>query len=1208
MRTIAFLLGIFLFCPSAEAQIDSLLLAAIKKNDSAAIVKRLSQNIDVNATDRYGANALMWAAYYCDLPVIKMFIAHGAKVQDSAVLYVETGGCYGGLQTIAAATGKLTLLQYAADSLKLPLGKGEYCLGSKKDDGCTPLSTAIYHVKADVAKYLISKGIAVEKDDDKGTSNALLAAAAMEQWSLFDLLIQTEAYQKRIGKPVADLLAASAQLKLMSGDKNQSQRKDSLFTQFLLNLTKACYEESQPGYAVGVKVLADASARLGRYEKADSLYGLAKELFLKSAGRECAQYFSILHNLARLHINKGRYGKALPVLEEEQELAKKIYGEASPEYTTKTKELALTADHAGQYAKSLSFYSLALEAVKKVWGENSRSYAGTLNNLAFLYVDMGQYAEALNLYQQSAALYKNIDGENSESHGGSLIDLGYTHTRLGQYKEALLEFEQALIIVRNVLGENHGWYAQSLTGSAAVHEMLGNLDKAIDQHGQALKIRKEAVGEEHPDYAESLQYLARLYLKKGEPDKAMDYHRQALHITEKSVGTAHVGYALRLNDVAAVFDRKKQYDSAVFYYEKAVAVAKKAVGENHLYYAYTQANLAATQANAGRYDTALRLLLHALVIRKKVLGEAHPAYAKNLNDLGILYTLLGRTDTASRLFIQGNNITLKHIARTFAVLSEQQKTALLDRESAQFHLLPSLLYASKGASPAALRQLYQNELALKGSVAEDQKVVLREIRDRSDSAALALYRQWRTNKTLLGKLLLASQRNYDLIAATEETLEAQEQKLSQLSEAFRSQLQQQHITFTSVAQNLSSDAAAVEFIRFRYYNRNWTDSVLYAALLLLPKDSVPHFIPLCEEKALQQLLAVPKNMDTAYALQKIYRPENSAQPDALYRLVWKPLVPWLRGVRTVYLAPAGLLHQVAFNALRDESSKCLVNRYTLHQVMSTRSVALPATPAPKPASAGLWGDIQYNASTVTAALQKNPAASHTASDFNLYTADTKRLRGGDFLPLPNTKKEIALLKESLRGKGINAVLYRGAEATEEAFKALDGQSPQVLHLATHGFFLPVVQRKSEAAPANAFTVQENPLFRSGLVLAGGNTAWKGKEPATHEDGILTAYEISQLDLSRTDLMVLSACETALGDVKANEGVIGLQRAIKLAGVKQMIVSLWRVPDKETVGVMASFYKHWLSGLSPGDGLRKAQLEMLKKGYPPFYWGGFVLIE
>jgi CHAT domain-containing protein len=187
-------------------------------------------------------------------------------------------------------------------------------------------------------------------------------------------------------------------------------------------------------------------------------------------------------------------------------------------------------------------------------------------------------------------------------------------------------------------------------------------------------------------------------------------------------------------------------------------------------------------------------------------------------------------------------------------------------------------------------------------------------------------------------------------------------------------------------------------------------------------------------------------------------------------------------------------------------------------------------------------------------------------------------------------------------------VIRDRLATEESLKQLSGQSPGILHLATHGFSLPNNTRNTEYRTGNPFSGAENPLMRSGIILAGANRVWSGGIPlAGKEDGIATAYEIAGLDLSGTGLVVLSACETALGDIRGTEGVFGLQRAFKLAGVKQMILSLWQVPDRETAELMNLFYTHKLKGKSTAAAFYAAQQEMRKK-YAVYYWAAFTLIE
>ena len=210
--------------------------------------------------------------------------------------------------------------------------------------------------------------------------------------------------------------------------------------------------------------------------------------------------------------------------------------------------------------------------------------------------------------------------------------------------------------------------------------------------------------------------------------------------------------------------------------------------------------------------------------------------------------------------------------------------------------------------------------------------------------------------------------------------------------------------------------------------------------------------------------------------------------------------------------------------------------------------------------------------------------------------------------LPGTAEEIKKIKQLFADNGIATQVFTQQQSTEEALKALSVKPPQVLHIATHGFFLPEPKNNKAISWSNVYSTAEDPLLRSGLALAGANYAWGGKAPLQGvEDGIATAYEISQLNLTGTELVVLSACETALGAVQGSEGVFGLQRGFKMAGAKKMIVSLWQVPDKETAELMSLFYATWFKGKPIDEAFAYAQAEMRKK-YSPFYWAAFILVQ
>ncbi len=1132
----------------ARGQIESTLFNAIKNCDAKALPQNMKGSANINVVGRNGANALMLAVYYCDLPLVRLLVQQGAKANNSAGIHIDD--CYyGNLQGIAAGRGKLELLQYLADTLHLPLDEKEYNPDNHKKDGWTPLMRAVEAGHLGVVSYLLEKGAQVNIDDAEG-STPLIKAAEKEQWPIFELLLKAGGWEK-LGKQADSFMDAAAKLSKQDTAKGDGY-KQVMLRQFVVELTKACFGEEHPVYARN------------------------------------------LNNLANLYFQMGKYEMALPLHEQALTIRKKILGKEHPEYATSLNDLADLYMRMGQYETSLLLYEQALAIRKKVLGEEHPDYATSLNSLAYLYKEMGQYEKALPLYEQSLTISNKVQGEENPYSANVINNLGFLYREMGQY------------------------------------------EKALPLHQQALAIRKKVLGEEHPDYATSLNDLAYLYLNLSQYEKALPLYKQTLAIRKKVLGEEHPDYATTLNFLAILHREMGQYEKALPLYEQALAIRKKVLGEEHPYYANVINNLAYLYRDLGQYEKAVSLHQEALTIRKKVLGEEHPYYVRNLNGLGFLYNILNKQDDAFPLLLEASATELKYIRQTYTALSENEKITFLSRESYQFYFLPSVLLGQKKYQSTLVKQVYENELALKGMVLEDQKAVLNSIRKSGDSIALQLYNEWLANKAFLGKqLLLPLKQRVSYLDSLEEATNALEQQLSRTTTAFRQQLQNQNIGAKDIAQKLQKGEAAVEFTSFKVYNnsnnfriynnRKWTDSIMYAALVLLPQDTIVHFLPLCEEKQLQRLLNASSNT-TFQTVNQLYgrrKTGKGSMADSLYQLVWKPLEQYLQGVRTVYYAPAGLLHRLSFQALPVDSSHLLIDKYQLHQLLSTRSVALPLQANSKSLTASLWGNITYS---VSANSGHNSQSDHnkstrgqtevdtTFSDFNLYTWDTREARGATagWQPLPYTKSELDSLKTVLTKAGMDVRALSGSAATEKTFKHFSGHSPGVLHLATHGFFLPVREEKLKEADqrqGSAFTLQQNPMFRSGLVLAGGNHAWTGKPvPAGKEDGILTAYELTQMDLSSTDLVVLSACETALGDLKGNEGVIGLQRALKMAGVKQMIVSLWQVPDKATMRLMILFYRHWLAGQNTQEALRSAQLQ-LKAKYPhPYFWAAFVLVE
>jgi CHAT domain-containing protein len=435
-------------------------------------------------------------------------------------------------------------------------------------------------------------------------------------------------------------------------------------------------------------------------------------------------------------------------------------------------------------------------------------------------------------------------------------------------------------------------------------------------------------------------------------------------------------------------------------------------------------------------------------------------------------------------------------------------------------------------------------------------------------------------------------------------------------------LEENEMTWLDIRNRLKPDEAAVEFSEFRYEKEGKiSDSSLYFALVLRKKDTVPNLVALGDEKTLIRLCPPagnPKAIDKAYSFQgNVSVSEKSDdERNTLYDFIWKPIDRLLTGIKTVYYAPSGLLNRVSFAAIPVNGRTFLVDRYSLVQLSSTRLLVLPQEPQ-RLKDAIVYGGIFYDADT---ALLRDKGQKYHQKEAGLLAYNrswTGNSRAG-FKFLPGTKKESELIGTRLNQKGIATTILSGMDAMEESFASLSGPlSPSLIHLSTHGFYFPDTlaneNRKNITYTSGGdiqFRYSGDPLLRSGLLMTGANLTWKGLPgPDGMEDGILTAREVSNMNLMNTQLVVLSACQTGLGDVNGSEGVEGLQRGFKMAGAKYILMSLWKVPDNETTGFMVAFYDSWLSGKNFRDAFHVAQVAMKTK-YPgePFKWAGFVLVE
>jgi CHAT domain-containing protein len=529
-------------------------------------------------------------------------------------------------------------------------------------------------------------------------------------------------------------------------------------------------------------------------------------------------------------------------------------------------------------------------------------------------------------------------------------------------------------------------------------------------------------------------------------------------------------------------------------------------------------------------------------------------------------------------------------------------------------------YALQQQEDSLNSAVYDNALFLNGFLLENSRLLSRALME-ADTNTRQLYEKWQGCHRRLAKRYARPIADRKKIVEVEAEAEMYEKQLLRNLPAFQKTRMAPH--WQQVRERLKPGESAIEMIHFQWHQPARTDSILYAALVIRPEYTAPKMIPLFEEKQLQhwlndQIKASADDVNELYSLAGSGL--HIAQPASpnLYELIWKPLEKALTGTHTVYLAPAGLLHRVNLGAIPFHPDSMMMDRFRLNILGSTRQLLSETNTAFVSKDAVMFGGIRFDMDTsaIYAALEQKMDEALPNRGLHYAGEETTEPGMEEWPFIKATEKEVRALEAILRSAGFSPEVRTGYEATEEAFKQLGARetSPRIIHLATHGFFSSDPKEdtgKSINEQDAGFKTSTNPLVRSGLLFAGANHAWKTGKPIKKgmENGILTAFEISHFNLIGTELVALSACETGLGDINGSEGVYGLQRAFRIAGVKYQIMSLWRVPDAQTKELMTTFYAKWLQeNRTIPEAFRAAQQEMRDRYQDPYFWAGFVLME
>jgi CHAT domain-containing protein len=974
----------------------------------------------------------------------------------------------------------------------------------------------------------------------------------------------------------------------------------------------------------------------GRADEAIAMVVKSQDIIKKMLGEKHPEYAEVLLIMSILYRSMGDYSKAESFALKSLEITRQVGGPKHPDCANTLHLMGALFQDRGAFARAEPVYQEALQITRQTLGPKSFDYILRLSSLANLYREFNSLAPAEALYREALALTRETLGEKHFLFSSIQHNRAQLYHAMGAYGKAEALFLKTLEAEKRLYGTRHPSYALSLHNLAMLYLDMGAFGKAEPLLQQSVNIIKQTSGEKARDYASGLIHLASIYLKTGAPAKAERQLRRALEVQANALGKKHLLYAETLNTLASFYLATNDYPQSERLYRKALEIQKETVGEKHKEYAATLGNLAVLYTETGAYAKAARLYLRVVAIKKQVLGDRHPRYALTLNNLAALHVALKQWDKAAGAYEQAHRSLHLYLHQVLPAFSEREQLQFLHGNYTPFyHAALSLALERRGdpGMPArsaawllngkALTQETLAEILLLARASRGPEVAgtfkeLLTVRKQLANATFAVARPGQEARRL-ERLAELSRREQDLAKELGEKSGRPVQKAN-------------WVELAAVRKALPRGAVLVEIAKFSQFNPGAKGKEArwglphYAAWVIPPpgKASVQLIdlgaasnIEAAVQAVRQALQVAPK---TGRGPKEADQEKKLRQPlQELSKFLLRPLAPHMDKAGQWILSPDASLWLVPWEALPLPGGAYAVERHQISYLISGRDLINPG----QKAATGrplVFADPDFD-------LQPTPAGKRPSP--HIVPAG---LLSQDKLPkferLPGTAAEARqiapLLERYTRAK---PVVRTGKLALENSFKA--ARKPRMVVLSTHGFFLKdqddvptPLRRNLETRGLKLLEVPnpgsqkrsrygiENPLLRCGLALAGANR--RDQIPDGAEDGILTGLEVVGTDLRGTELVVLSACETGLGQVRNGEGVAGLRQAFQLAGAQAVVATLWQIPDKETTALMKAFFKHLAAKKGKAEALRRAQLEVIKqrrakgKAAHPFYWAAFTL--
>ncbi len=899
--------------------------------------------------------------------------------------------------------------------------------------------------------------------------------------------------------------------------------------------------------------------------------------------------------------------------------------------------LAVVAFFRNEYGTARDRWAEAIDIRSRALGADHPDIAESLNGQANLVWTMGDLAEAERLFDRALEIREKAYGAEDPRVSVVRSNLFTLMSAQGRYAEALELGEQCAELDERSLGPDHPELASTLTNLADVYDKTGDRVTARKMYERVIAIWKKSLGEDHYLVGTAMNNLAEQLRRSGDHAEARQLFEQALSLWEKGLGPDSPRVGLCLNNMALLAKDAGDLDEAALLAERSARVRESGLGADHPELSDSLHLLGVLRTSAGNLEKARPVLQRALGIRRQSLGATHPFVAETQIALAELQIRAGNGTSALKLALESERIARDHLRLTGSSLAEEHALSYAATRDRGLDLAISIVVTAGDRTRSVLDELVRSRAV----VLDEMATRHRSARVSADpeiarlSTELVEARARLANLTVRGVGDLDAETYRQFVDEARQVKDRAERALGSASREFAAEQRRTQLGLDEVIANLPEGGALVSFVLYEHLSvpapgdpdPNAIDRASsYAAVIAKSGDSEPFAVKLGSAEDLDRRVARWKREVARGSLRGSETSYHKAALE-LRKRIWDPIVGSLEGVERVFIVPDGSLNLVSFAALPAGDDNYLIETGPqLHYLSAERDLVPDTDEAETGTGLLALGGPNYDATSMFAALTaEDKATTHVAASSSR-SANCGDFRTLSFKPLPAAGKEadevVALWKETFSSQDdpdASALHLSGAEASEGAFKNQAG-GRRVLHVATHGFFLGGDCTDSPGGDRGLTVVKEkpapqvpgmrlSPLLLSGLAMAGANQ--RVAAGPDEEDGVLTAEEIAALDLSGVEWAVLSACDTGVGEIHAGEGVFGLRRAIQVAGVRTLIMSLWPVDDEATRQWMSALYAGRLSqGMDTATAVRQAGINVLNarrdagESTHPFYWAAF----